>query len=66
MELLLAVHGEGDSLAAELVGDELFETLHLGGAQIAERFDDAAVGVADRPVGLERFVVRLARLVSVE
>ena len=64
--LLLAVDGECDPLAAELVGDEVLEPLDLVDVQFPEPFDDAAVGVAHRPVIVERLVERADRLVPVE
>ena len=63
---LLAVHGEGDPLAAKLVCDEPLEPPQLARVELTEPLDDPAVGAADRPVGLEGLVKPPARLVGVE
>ena len=64
--LLVAVDGEGDALAAELVGDETFEPPQFARVELTEPLDDPAVGATDRPVGPEGLVEPLARFVGVE
>ena len=64
--LLLAVHGEGDPLTAELVGYELLQPPDLGDVNVAEPLDDPGVDATDRPVRPERLVEGRTRLVAGE
>ena len=64
--LLLAVHGEGDPLAPELIGNKALEPLRLAGVELAEAFDDPAVDAASRAVGFEGLVESPSGLVVIE